>query len=172
MAKIVGGEYIPLINASRVLSFVIEQAILGEQTLSQLLHHHLDVREDIELNSLYHRSLAEERARFMFKYCRTITDIRKWMYNYRDQPSGYDIDLHDNYSELHSPALIIHDRDFFNGNGNIFASTPLSDDEGYRTRLPTTASADSSFMSICGSPVFSQHMMLFEIGGDTDDEVV
>ncbi len=162
-----------MINASRVLSFVIEQAILGEDTLSQLLHH-LDIQVDIECNSLYHYGYVEKRARFMIEYCRTMTDIRKLLYTYRHQPAKFDINIVniDNCnSEPHSPALNMFNFDHLYGNANVVTSTPITDDEGYRTRLPTTASANSSFICINGSPVLS-HREDLDWSSEIDDESI
>ncbi len=165
-----------MINASRVLSFVIEQAILGEDTLSQLLHH-LDIQIDIECNSLYHYSYVEKRARFMIEHCETMSNIRKWLYTYRSQPTAYDINIiiiGNDHSEPHSPALNIPNFNYLYGNANIATSTPITDDEGYRTRLPTTASGDSSFIYIDGSPVLSNQADLDwynEIFDESDESV-
>ena len=175
LCKISGGEYLPLINASRVLSSVIQRAILEEDTLSQLFRH-LDIYFDIEHNSLYHYSYVEKRARFMIEYCRTMTDIRKWLYTYRHQSTEVVIDIvnidsdNSDNSEPHSPSS---DTNYFDNllypNINIITSTPITDDEGYRTRLPTTASADSSFIHFIGSPVIS-HPMNLDWSSEIDDE--
>jgi len=161
-----------LINASRILSFVIEQAILGEDTLSQLLHH-LDIQFDIEYNSLYHYAYVEKRARFMIEYCQTMADIRKLLYTYRHQPAKLDIDIVNiEYynSKPHSPALNMFNFNHSYGIANVFSSTPITDDEGYRTRLPTTASANSSFICINGSPVLSYGDL--DWSSEFDDESV
>ncbi len=159
--EISGGEYIPLINASRVLSFVIQQSILGEDTLSQLFRH-LDI-DDIERHSLYHYSYVEKRARFMNEYCRTMADIRRWLYTYRHRPTVFSMNIiihDDNDSEPYTPPLNSFNFDRLYSNVTIFSSTPITDDEGYRTRLPTTASSDSSFIRIDGcSPVFTRAAM-------------
>jgi hypothetical protein len=156
---ILGGEYIPLINAHRVLSFVIETAILEEDTISQVFRH-IDI-DDIQRDSLYHHKNIEKRARFMMENCRTMSDIRKWLYNYRDQLVIHSMDMmifigdNDNISEPYTPPNSCNFSGWYS-NPNIFSSTPITDDEGYRTRLPTTASPDSSFTRIdgCYSPVF------------------
>ncbi len=148
-----------MINACRVLSFVIENAIVGEDTLSQVFRH-LDI-DDIERYSLYHHAYVEKRARFMIENCRTMTDIRKWLYNYRHQSTKHGISIifiddNDDVSEPYTPPNTVNFIRLYS-NATIFSSTPITDDEGYRTRLPTTASADSSFIHIdgCCSPVFS-----------------
>jgi hypothetical protein len=161
-----------LINASRVLSFVIEQAILGEDTLSQLLHH-LDIQFDVEYNSLYHYAYVEKRARFMIEYCQTMNDIRKWLYTYRLPSTEFDIisiNIDNNSFETHSPTLSMLNFNYSYGNSNVFTSTPVTDDEGYRTRLPTTASADSSFMLINSSPVLSHNGL--DWNSEIDDQSV
>jgi len=153
LANKTGGEYLPLINALRVLSFTIEQVILGEDTLSQLFRH-LDIHADIEYNSLYNYSYVLNRARFMIEYCQTMTDIREWLYTYRHQSTELVINIESDYSEPHSPTNMFS-INYLYGNASVFTSTPITDDEGYRTRLPTTASAESSFIYINGSPLFS-----------------
>jgi len=168
LANKTGGEYLPLINALRVLSFAIEQAILGEDTLSQLFRH-LDIHADIEYNSLYHYSYVVNRARFMIKYCQTMTDIRKWLYTYRHQSTELVINIEGDYSEPHSPTTNMFNIDYLYGNVSVFTSTPITDDEGYRTRLPTTASAESSFICINGSPIFSNPMGL-DWNSEIDDD--
>jgi len=191
LANKTGGDYLPLINASRVLSSVIQRAILEEDTLSQLFRH-LDIHADIEYNSLYHYSYVEKRARFMIEYCHTMTDIRKWLYTYRHQSTKhYIVDNNSEplplfseshsplffeshsplFSKPHSPLLNMLSFDYWHGNASVITSTPLTDDEGYRTRLPTTASAGSSFMEINGSPVLSHHID-WDSNSEIDDESV
>jgi hypothetical protein len=144
--KIVGGEYLPLINASRVLSSVIQRAILEEDTLSQLFRH-LNVELDIEYNSLYHYKYVEKRARFMIEYCKTMADIRRWLFTYCHRDSKpYSPPSYSDFIGSTPPPFI-----------NVDTSTPVTDDEGYRTRLPTTASADSSLIHINGSPPVLRH---------------
>ena len=72
-----GGEYIPLINASPILSSIIRSVIIEEDTLRQQFRH---VKiNDIEKNSLYRHQLNEKRAQSMMEHCRTMNDIRKWL---------------------------------------------------------------------------------------------
>ncbi|UJR35308.1 hypothetical protein I4U23_028070 [Adineta vaga] len=49
---------------------------------------------------------------------------------------------------------------------NIFSSTPVTDDEGYRTRLPTTASTDTSFTHAVSTPSYTNSYY-----GDSDGEI-
>jgi hypothetical protein len=76
-----GGEYIPLINASRVLSTVIESVIIEEDTFLQRFRH-ININE-IERNSLYCHSFVDKRAQSMIENCRTMADIRKWFIDHR-----------------------------------------------------------------------------------------
>jgi hypothetical protein len=106
----------------------------------------------------------------MIEYCQTMNDIRKLLYTYRRQSNEFDID--GSISEPYSPGMNLVDSDYFYGNTNIITSTPITDDEGYRTRLPTTASADSSFICINNtSPVLSHHRDLEwnSVFGDESD---
>ncbi|CAF2393148.1 unnamed protein product [Rotaria sp. Silwood2] len=172
LANKTGGEYLPLINASHVLSSVIKRAILEEETLAQLFRHS-DIRVNIEYNSLYCYSYVEKRARFMIEYCQTMTDIRKWLFTYRYQPIEFIIDKIDDDDDDFEPHSPSSNKDYFHHllcqNVNIMASTPITDDEGYRTRLPTTASTDSSFIHIIGSPI-SSYRTDFDWTSEIDDE--
>jgi hypothetical protein len=76
-----GGEYIPLINASRVLSSVIQSVIIEEDTFLQVFRH-INMNE-IERNSLYCHSFVDKRAQSMIENCRTMADIRKWLIDHR-----------------------------------------------------------------------------------------
>ncbi|CAF1336319.1 unnamed protein product [Adineta ricciae] len=270
LAKKTGGEYIPFVNAGRALKRVVRQAILGSYTYRQLFVR-LDVRSDIELNSLYSYLYSYERAKEMYKYCATMDDIRRLFYrvrshdvqaeageiineisgpdsgygassppaytNYSDGPNlelnvgtlptntnyidlwkhphiniitsspinnddghrsplllathpqliygqryvhplaiGSDSEIDDeyilgnNHSNVVTPPLSIN----FNGGWlhpklNSGTPTPVTDDEGYRTRLPTGASVDINFNQ-CFSHSFDNHLS-FGSDGDTDDEV-
>jgi hypothetical protein len=127
---------------------------------------------DIEYDSLYRYSYVRKRARFMIEYCRTLADIRKLLFTYRHQPTECAIDTVniDNYnSEPSSPSNTNYLFYLSGPNVNIITSTPITDDEGYRTRLPTTASPDSSFIHIIGSPVLSHPMDLDWSSGIDDD---
>jgi len=79
-----GGEYIPLVNASQVLSSVIESVLKEEDTFSQGFRH-VEVNE-IERNSLYRHSFVDKRAQSMIEHCRTMAEIRKWL---SDHPRLY-----------------------------------------------------------------------------------
>ena len=142
-----GGEYIPLVNASHILSTVLPQAIHEADSIRQALRH-IDMRE-FERNSLYNYSLTQQRVRPMIKYCRTMAQIRDQFYTYRSRSNESDMnvfidDEHDD--ELFTPPWNWTEFERSYSKLPIFTSTPTTDDEGYRTRLPTTASADSSFM--------------------------
>jgi hypothetical protein len=75
-----GGEYIPLINASPILSSIIQSVIIDDDTLTQQFRH-IQTNE-IEKNSLYRHTFIEKRAQSMLEHCRTMTDIRKWLLNH------------------------------------------------------------------------------------------
>lgn len=143
-----GGEYIPFVNASRILSTVLPQVIYGEDTIRQAFRH-IDMNE-FERNSFYNYRLTQQRVRPMIKYCRTMAEIRDQFYTYRSRVNQSDmnvfIDDDDDDGELCTPPWNWTDFERSFSQWAIFTSTPTTDDEGYRTRLPTTASADSSFM--------------------------
>lgn len=106
----------------------------------------------------------------MIEYCQTMADIRKWLFTYREQPIGFITDhMNDDEFESHSSLT---NSDCYNQlrcrNINIIASTPTTDDEGYRTRLPTTASAESTYTHIIGSPVLYQTN--YDCNSQYDDE--
>ncbi|CAF0972527.1 unnamed protein product [Adineta steineri] len=169
LANKTGGEYIPLINATRILSSVIQRAILGEDTLSQLFRR-LDIHFDVEYNSLYHYEYVQDRVRFMMEHCQTMADIRKWLYP-PHHPSkeyimgGMNVDDDDDF-EPGSPSLETN-YSFCPSINNLYFS-PITNDEGYRTRLPTTASGDLSF-NVISSPVSSIHIDL-DSNSEIDDE--
>jgi hypothetical protein len=155
-----------LINASRVLSFIIKQALADGDTLSQLFRR-LDIEWDIEFNSLYHYHQVQNRARFMIKYCRTMNDIRRELFTHRRKLVIDEIN--DDIVQAYSPLSNTHYTDYWPWpDVNTITSTPITDDEGYRTRLPTTASAGSSFIHFIGSPALSNHMEL-DWNSETDD---
>lgn len=77
LAKNTGGEYIPLVNASQVLSSVIQSVIKEEDTFTQRFRH-VEMNE-IEKNSLYRHSFVDKRAQSMIEHCRTMAEIRKWL---------------------------------------------------------------------------------------------
>lgn len=77
MNPILGGEYIPLVNASPILSSIIESVVVDEDTLHQKFRH-ISI-DDIEKNSLYRHTSVQKRAQSMVEHCRTMNDIRKWL---------------------------------------------------------------------------------------------
>lgn len=77
---VLGGEYIPLINAGHILSSIIQSVIVEENTLTQQFRH-INVTE-IEKDSLYRHSFVERRAQSMVEHCRTMADIRQWLINH------------------------------------------------------------------------------------------
>ncbi|CAF0814636.1 unnamed protein product [Adineta steineri] len=170
LANKTGGIYLPFINATRVLSSVIQGAILGEDTLSQLFRR-LDIHNDIEYNSLYHHKYVQKRVDFMMEYCRTMADIRKWLYPVHHPSTEYitggmNVDDDDDNFEPGSPSL--ETNYLLCPSINIYF-TPITDDEGYRTRLPTTASGDSSFNVVGSSPVSSIRTDL-DLYSEIDDD--
>lgn len=144
-----------MINARRVLSSVVEKAIFEELTLSGLFRC-LDMRDDIEANSLYNHSHVKKRVSFMHQYCRTMNDIRKWLYSYGRPTKEVefclpDFDENETDFQVGGPLSTTYFDEYY----MVLTSTPLTDDEGYRTRLPTTASLNSSFYSTDESSLFS-----------------
>ena len=150
---VLGGEYIPLVNAARILRSMIKQTIFGAETLTQSFRH-LSMGSDIEINSSYRHCAIRDRARFMNTDCSTMAKIRERLYTYRDSSNStvnntsyvWDYgDTDDDVFEPHSPpsneyGLAALDDLMM----EAMASTPVTDDEGYRSRLPTTASSNAS----------------------------
>jgi len=134
LAKKTGGEYLPLVNASRILLDVLSRSLIEEETLGQLFRQ-LDWRFDVEMNSEFHFDEMKNRVDFVLKRCRTMSDVRQGIYWYlrlnnegKDAFPCFSPTIRSNCS---SPISIVH----------VF-----SDDEGYRSALPTVAS-NSSFLS-------------------------
>lgn len=124
----------PLVNASRILLDVLSRSLIEEETLGQLFRQ-LDWRFDVELNSEFHFDEMKNRVDFVSKFCETMSDVRKGIYSYlrlnkrgKDDFPCFSSTTRSNRS---SPISIVH----------VF-----SDDEGYRSALPTVAS-NSSFLS-------------------------
>ena len=156
-----------MINASYILSSVIQRAISEEDTLSQLFRH-CNIHFDVEYNSLYRYAYVQKRVRFMIECCRTMTDIRKWLFTYGHRMASFRIDRNDfkSHSSSSNTNFFHH---MFRQDVNIIASTPSTDDEGYRTRMPTMASTDSSFVrAIESSP--PSYYTDFDWSSEIDDE--
>ena len=165
---VLGGEYLPLINAARVLRSVIKETIFGEETLTQLFRH-LSMASDIEINSSYRHWVIQDRARAMMTNCQTMAQIRKWLYSYCNPANVtlglpfnardvVDDDDDDDIFECHSPRSNGYDLlDLDCPTIEVFASSPITDDEGYRSRLPTTASSNTSFVLHYDSSPRSYH---------------
>ncbi len=69
-----------MINASHVLSSVIQSVIIEEDTLIQQFRR-INTNE-IEKNSLYRHSFVAKAAQSMIEHCRTMAEIRKWLIDY------------------------------------------------------------------------------------------
>ena len=97
-----GGEYIPLINASHVLSSVIQSVIIEDDTFSQRFRR-IDAY-DIEKDSLYRHSFVDKRAQSMIEHCRTMAEIRKWLHDHPrlSQPQFHGLAIHPS-NQLHCP---------------------------------------------------------------------
>jgi hypothetical protein len=78
-----GGEYIPLINASRILFSCIQSVITQGYTLSQSLRH--INQEEFERNSSYHHSIIEKRDQSKIKHCQMMAQKGAWLLNYYHQ---------------------------------------------------------------------------------------
>lgn len=150
-----GGAYLPLANAAPILADVIDQVMLSEDTLSQTFRR--VTFDHLQENVFYRDSGIRERVRFMMENCQTMSDIRREMFTWRQRPSSPivnemiepDNDDDDDVFQLPSSPTT-----FFWG-VYPFTSTPATEDEGYRTRLPTMASSDSSFTQLLESPALA-----------------
>ena len=164
----------PLINASRILSTVLRKAIHEEDTISQAFRR--INRCEFELHSFYHYSSIQPRVRFIIEYCRTMTGIRNELYTYRSGSNGLNINIsfdEEHQSEPGTPPWNWVDFERSYSLLTIMTSTPVTDDEGYRTRLPTTASADSSFTCFHDfSPVGPCTTMDFDQSSELDDHSI
>lgn len=59
---------------------MIRSVIVEEDTFSQRFRR-LNM-EEVEKNSLYRHSFVEKRAQSMTEHCRTMAQIRKWLYDH------------------------------------------------------------------------------------------
>ncbi len=82
VAKNTGGEYIPLINASRVLFWCIQWVITQGYTLSQSLRHIKP--EEFERNSSYHHSIVQKRDQLKIKHGQMMAQTGVWLLNHSD----------------------------------------------------------------------------------------
>jgi hypothetical protein len=74
-----GGEYIPLTNASRILFWSIQSVITQGYTLSQALRH--IKREEFEKNSAYNCSIIQKRDQSEIKHCQIMAQKGAWLLN-------------------------------------------------------------------------------------------
>ena len=135
-----------------------------EDTLSQVFHG-LDINE-IQLNSSYRYSVIENRVNDMMNRCQNMSQIRRRMFIWRERPPSppvYEINVSDedeeDLQEYAPPSTFRRGR-------NPFMSTPITDDEGYRSRLPTTASLNSSFSLQSESPI-----LFFRMDSDSFSDI-
>ena len=78
---ILGGHYIPLINAAQILLPLIQTVIFGRITFYEAF---LGIKiVDIEQNSAFKYSAVQQRVIDMLTECKTMGDIQKWFFNYR-----------------------------------------------------------------------------------------
>jgi hypothetical protein len=74
-----GGKYIPLVNAERILSNVIEYVVIVQlMTFRQAFD--CVIGKKIEKNSLFKYSDVKSRVDGMMQECETIADIRQSFY--------------------------------------------------------------------------------------------
>ncbi len=70
-----GGAYIPLVNAQRILSYVIQLATDKGIKFHRAFGHIMI--EEIERNSSFKYSYMKHRVEGMIKECKTMADIQK-----------------------------------------------------------------------------------------------
>jgi hypothetical protein len=92
-AFVVGGVYIPFVNAARVLSSVIASMVTEQLTFHQTIRR--TVFDAIEENSSFRYSYMKNRVHGMINECQTMNDVRSLFYNHRL------VNKYNNYSSLH-----------------------------------------------------------------------
>ncbi|CAF4012866.1 unnamed protein product [Rotaria sp. Silwood1] len=81
LARKTGGLYIPLINATYIISSVIRSVIINEYTFHKAF---LGIKIDnLEQNSLFKYSAMKQRVNGMLMECKSMADIQKLFFNYR-----------------------------------------------------------------------------------------
>lgn len=148
LARKTDGEYLPLINAGHALSLVVRDLIRTFHGLSRAFRN-LDMYFDIECGSQYKYSYCKGRVSYMLKHCHTMDDIREELYTFTRETNEV---INDQTFEIGSPEEYSY-MNSYHEHTMMMTSTPIpiNDDEGYRTRLPTTASMNSSIISIVNS---------------------
>ncbi len=76
-----GGAYIPLVNAQRILSYVIQLATDKGIKFHRAFGHIMI--EEIERNSSFKYSHMKSRVDGMINECQTMAEIRNFFYNHR-----------------------------------------------------------------------------------------
>ncbi|CAF3841188.1 unnamed protein product, partial [Rotaria sp. Silwood1] len=84
LAHKTGGEYLPMINAARILSSIILNVLFKEDTLCQLFRH-INVESDLQHNCLYNYTSGEQHVSFMIEHCSTMFDIRQYFQQMLDR---------------------------------------------------------------------------------------
>lgn len=140
----IGGEYLPIKNAFPILTNAITKVLTDADTLQQLLRNS-EIRIKAQHKAQYHYAYGHKLVRGMIKTCNTMADVQRKYFPYRS--NAIEIPTH-NFNDDHAEFLSSSSfREDYYGSFcrdiNSIASTPTTDDEGYRTRLPTTASSDT-----------------------------
>ncbi|CAF3049857.1 unnamed protein product, partial [Rotaria sp. Silwood2] len=81
LAQKTGGQYIPLVNASRILQSIIKCVVSDELTFHQSFAYFM--MEEIEKNSSFKYSYMKCRVNGMINECQTMNDIRQLFFNHR-----------------------------------------------------------------------------------------
>jgi hypothetical protein len=75
-----GGEYIPLTNANRILFLFIESIVTQGYTLSQAFRH--IKQEEFEKNSSYRFSSIQKQEQPEIKHCQVMAQKGAWLLNH------------------------------------------------------------------------------------------
>ena len=167
-----GGAYFPLVNAKGILSNVIQRPLSEDITLSNAFSCFYKEWEELKTNHNY--SSNKQRIENMIKTCQNMSHIHMEYYNYFVSSSqsqhfyNRSIECSDqfNVESPTSPINILESNGFFHS--NYEGLTPVTDDEGYRTRLSTIPSPNPSMLNIINSPRLS-HDTGFDPFSDEDD---
>ncbi|CAF3760283.1 unnamed protein product [Rotaria sp. Silwood1] len=81
LAQNTGGQYIPLVNAERIIQNIIYWMMNEETTYNQCFRHIM--MKEIEKNSSFRYLYVADRVNGMINECHTINDIRKIFFNHR-----------------------------------------------------------------------------------------
>ncbi|CAF1580758.1 unnamed protein product [Rotaria sp. Silwood1] len=81
LAQKTDGQYIPLVNAGRIIKNIIDWVTNKETTFNQCFRHIM--MKKIEKNSSFRYLSVTDRVNGMINECHTINDIRKIFFNHR-----------------------------------------------------------------------------------------